>query len=436
MKSLRLCLFLFLLPLGFSHGQNSLFDLGFPSSKHPFPSDVGSNKVNPGIATGSSSGIYMRFGEDIAKLCAHYGISLDSSDPNKYRYPKFRLNVYATQGGFDSVKRLRYEREVQLAIVQSDLRYFAQQRSFDEEDPKKREAWQQIADEIKLVLPLYREKIHIVVRPEDKNTYKDLSDLFKKGAVVNLGTISSGGMITCAMIKEIVTRSRNWSGEHGQTWKPRYLPEDAALNTLIAKDPSKPMDAVILVGGTPYPALQKFGLNSAVKKGLFRKNVEIKPELALLPIGPEIEAILDESEFKGYHPDQIDVSEYEFMGENSEVVRTRGVYSCLVTHSSYGKSKTDHKVEWVRHVLFRILTKLDQSSETGLPHDFGSPRVGAKWKEVHPVQGINIEASWEDYYGWPRHEDEFIRKMVDVWSRGRGGNSGSTGTIIDPITLF
>ena len=122
---------------------------------------------------------------------------------------------------------------------------------------------------------------------------------------------------------------------------------------------------------------------------------------------------------------------------NSEIIETLGVYSCLVTHSSYGKSTKDHKIERVRHILFRILTKLDQTNDTGLPRDFGSPRVGTKWKEVLPVVGLSGETDWEDLYGWPRHEDELIRKMVDVWAKGQAVNPGGTNSgIIDPITLF
>ena len=437
---LNLILFL---PLA-AFAQSGLFDIGFPSTKHPYPDNESSPRVNPGIATGSSSGIYIRFGEDIAKLCANYGIPLTSSDPNRYRYPKFRVNVYATQGGFDSVKRLRYEREVQMAIVQSDLRYFAQQRYKDEIDPKKKTAWGQIAEEIKLVLPLYKEKIHIVCRPEDKARFKDLAGLLRNRAVVNVGQVSSGGMITCAMLEEIITESRDW--RDGSTWTRRYYSEDAALEMLVGRNPRETLDAVILVGGVPYPALKKFGVTHMIEErkrflGLGEKTkVEAKPELALLPIGAEAGDILDRSDFRGYHADQISTGDYQFLGTENEIIDTRGVYSCLVTHSSYtDSSKDDHKIEWVRHICFRILSKLDQNSEYGLPNDFGVPRVGYKWKEVFPLTEMSkgIEASWEELYGWPRHDDIYIRKMVDVWASGQGNANAGPGTnIIDPIKLF
>ena len=441
MKQIGTCLLLklfLLLPFTAAFGQSSLYELNFPSSSHPFPTNVGSSKVNPGIATGSSSGLYMRFGEDIAKLCANYGISLNSSDPNRYRFPKFRVNVYATQGGFDSVKRLRYEREVQLAIVQSDLRYFAAQRYKDEFDPKKKDAWKDIADEIKLVLPLYREKIHILVRPGDKDRFRDLAGLMKAGATVNVGTISSGGMITCLMIEEIVKKSRDWQSNGNRTWKPRFHPEGAALDMLVGNNPRDRVDAVILVGGVPYPALKNYGMNWAVKKGLFKAGVKSEPELSLLPVGAEVQDILANSQFQGYHQDTINVMDYEFMGQSSETVDTVGVYSCLVTHASYTPtSKDSHKIEWVRHILFRILTKLDPHSDYGLPHDFGVPRAGEKWKEVKAVKGLGTETKYEDLYGWPRLDDPIVREMVDIWSRGMGQDSGGGGNrVVDPITLF
>ncbi len=425
---------------GLAQAQSSLFELNFPSSDHPFPVNQGSDKVNPGIATGSSSGLYMRFGEDIAKLCANYGIPLTSQDPNRFRFPKFRSNVYATQGGFDSVKRLRYEREVQLAIVQSDLRYFASQRIKDEYDAKKREAWRQIADDIKLVLPLYKEKVHIVIRPGDKQRFRDLSDLMKAGARVNVGSISSGGMITCHMIQEIVAKSRAWKEAGNRTWQPTYHATSTALDMLVGKNATDRVDAVILVGGVPYPALEQYGLDWAIKKGLFKAGVTEEPQLALLPVGPEVMDILSQSEFGGYHPTTIDVtSGYKFLGQNAQSVETVGVYACLVTHAAYkDDAKRDgHKIDWVRHILFRVLTKLDPYSDYGLPHDFGVPKAGDKWKEVRAVDGLTTEAKWEELYGWPRHDDEILRQMVDLWAKGRNADrSSSNSNIVDPITLF
>jgi TRAP-type uncharacterized transport system substrate-binding protein len=444
MKSIGTCLLLklvLLLPMSAAMGQNSLFDLGFPSSTQPFPDNVGSERVNCGIATGSSSGLYIRFGEDIAKLCANYGIPLTSTDPNKFRYPKFRVNVYATQGGFDSVKRLRYEREVQFAIVQSDLRYFAAQRIKDEYEPAKREAWTQIADEIKLILPLYREKVHILVRPADKERFRDLAGLMKAGATVNVGTVSSGGMITCLMIEELVRNSREWKNNSNRSWKPTFHPEDAALDLLTgANVRTGGVDAVILVGGVPYPTLKNYGINTAVKKGLFKNTQVSEPELALLPVGQEIQDILANADFKGYHKDQITVGEYEFMNaQSNEVVDTVGVYACLVSHNSYtDKSAQKHKIVWVRHVLFRILTKLEPGSDYGLPSDFGIPKAGDKWREVQPVAGLTSEAQYEQYYGWPRHEDKLVRDMVDLWSKGQatGVGGGPSTSVVDPIKLF
>lgn len=443
MKRIGLYLFLVTLLMPFSSmlGQTGYFSLGFPSSKYPFPVNMPSDRVNPGIATGSSSGLYMRFGEDIAKLCSFYGISLNSEDPNRYRFPKFRVNVYATQGGFDSVKRLRYEREVQLAIVQSDLRYFADQREEDEYDSRKREAWRQISDDIKLVLPLYKEKVHILVRPSDKATFKDLAGLLRSGATVNVGTISSGGMITCTMIEEIITGSRSWKTNGFGTWRRTYYPQDAALDMLLGKNPrGDSVDAVILVGGVPYPALKNYGLNWAVTKGLFKSGVKSTPELALLPVGDEAQDLLGQSDFGGYHPTEIMMQDYEFMGdESAEMINTVGVYSCLVTHRAYtDESKQSHKINWVRHILFRILTKLDPQGEFGLPHDFGPPKAGNKWKEVGtPVAGLTTETKWEELYGWPRHEDPILRKMIDVWAKGNTSPSViDNGAIIDPIELF
>jgi len=172
--------------------------------------------------------------------------------------------------------------------AQGDLRYFAANRVGDELDPKKGEAWRQIAEEIKLVLPLYREKMHVIVHPWDKERCKDLAGLMKQGGTVNVDQISSGRMITSFLLEEIIRKAREWQQAGYRSWRPRFDPTGAALEMLVDNNPQDTVDAVILVGSVPYPALENYGINYAVVKGLFNAGVEPKPELALLPLGPEV----------------------------------------------------------------------------------------------------------------------------------------------------
>lgn len=388
------------------------------------------SKANPGIASGSHSGYYIRMAEDIASLCAR---------PLTPGSGPFRLNVIATQGGFDSVKRLRLESDVQLAVVQSDLWYYA--KMFGDPNSgtgswlseKTRASWRQIADDIRLLVPLYTEKIHIVVSPYGKDKFGDLMGLFRNKARVSVGTNGSGSMITCSLIEEIVLRHLRAKGETATSWNPQFLSADVALNELVKEESE--LDAVILVGGVPYPALDKFGMQEVKKTGgLFVKSVKVAP-LALLPIGKEADNIFDQNpEFRGYIKTTIKADEYEFLtGEKGEIP-TRGVTACLVTHKSYSATGSDEarkRLVWVRHVLFRLLTSLDQSSGSGLSRDFGDPEAGDKWREVweHLSRMADGDLTW-DSYGWKPHDDLILRRMVNAWAGSY--ESRPVTRVIDP----
>ncbi len=411
----------------FAQGQ-SLAAINFPQS-NTYPGSVASTgrPTNPGIASGSSSGYYIRFGEDLANLCANYGITPSSGDPNYRRFPRFRVNVFATGGGFDNIKRLRGENQVQLAIVQSDLWYYANQYRNPENapgvNPKIHDAWGYLADHIQLVLPLYTEKIHLVVRPDTSTKFTDLVGLFQNQARIAVGGASSGSMITATMLEESIMS--NWKKEWGQKkrWIPVQLGADAALRRLVNAKGSDQLDAVLLVGGVPYPGLEKYGLEK-LRRGLF--GTQNKPDLTLLPFGRADEVFDNMDAFKGYLSTEITSEDYKFLGENFPTVKTRGVTACLVTHKAYTTdSRESHKILWVRHIVYRLLTKMDPSTNTGLPFEF-VPRAGDMWKQVKPVK------DW-DAYGWKRHEDVWLRKMVDAWGQDYGqGTSSSPVRIINP----
>jgi len=396
----------------------------------PYPGPAPNARSNPGIATGSPSGLYIRMAEDMASLCAK---------PRDSSLTAFRLNVVATEGGLDSVKRLRMEGDVQMAIAQSDLFYYARQASDATTTtgswlpPKTRESWLQIAEDTRLIVPLFTEKIHIVVTPSGKTRFQDLMGLFRSKARVSVGTTGSGSMITCSLIEDMILRHMKAKGEPQVSWKPHYLPAEPALAKLVSGE--EELDAVILVGGVPYPALEKFAMNH-VNAGFLKGNVSV-PQLTLLPFGKEADAAVESDPgFKGYVPTVIGANEYPFLAGEDKEIATRGVTACLVTHKAYtadGKTvEGRQKLLWVRHVVLRMLSNLDQSSESGLTRQFGTPQGGTQWKEVWGNL-LNLETaaiSWESY-GWKRHDDPVLRQMVDTWAK-RYETRPAASRVIDP----
>ena len=425
---------------------------------------------NPGIATGSYSGVYIRIGQDIANLCGDFGVVGSPSNP------RFRLNVIATRGGFDGIKRLQYEGEVQLAIVQSDLHHFAV-RASNPSDPSygakessaNRERWKNLADNIRLVLPLYSEAIHLVVRSSDKEKFKDLNGLFQHGAKVNVGTPGSGTMITCSLIEDMMIESR--LVDRNKRWRKHHYPAEEALDILI-ENPEK-LDAVVLVGAEPYPALTAISTRRGVqqmrvdqgmdpeppkpkrKRSLFSRlfggpkeeppppppppkrngNARIKPiaKLDLLPFGNDADRVM-RSNKAGYLPVRLNQNEeYTFLSGSQDPVDTWGVTACLVTHRSYGPSEL--KMIWVNHVVNRILSKMHY--DYGLVSEAGMPKAGVEnwnsvWNNIDFMLNDSTDPDAWRSLGWEMHTDPTLRKSLGYWGTVSRGRSSSLTKIIDP----
>jgi len=419
--------------------------------------------VSPGIASGTHVGIYIRFAEDIARMVKNHPVT----PPQK----ALRLNVFATDGAFDSLKRLRTEDEVQLAIVQSDLWYYARKNGppdggtvvTNSDEARIQNAWKDIYDNIRLLLPLYQEKIHILVKPKDKTagTYKDLSDLFKKEARVGIGREGSGGYVTCTLLEEIIARPGQ------KRWKPSFDDTETALRKLVGKDktgkdlPGGPsLDAVILVGGVPFPPLVDFGVEHVKEKA--RNNLvrdlfsaeQVVPQMALLEFGAEADALVEASEFEGYLPTEIDSEDYSFL--QKEKVKTRAITACLVTHAKYndGAGKEAHKIGWVRHILYHILYNLNPNTDTGLVDSYGQPLAGTKWLETARMlrriymtpaeQEAELKSgewtggvvTWKSF-GWELHGDvkkDGLQDILNGWGK-QAPVAPSRKPIIDPDRL-
>jgi len=206
--------------------------------------------VGPGMARGTSD-TDVQFSEDIARLCAQGD-------------PPFRLNVLAAEGGFDSLRRLLTDDEVNLAIVQGDVWTYASLidsgpiadgKTEGKRDQQIRDSWREISEDIRLVLPLYQKRIHIFVSAEAnrRGKFKNLWDLFEKGATVNVGPQYSESYITCAILEKMIIDAKEGAG---QAWKRDTSPTDEALRIIVGKGERSPesLDAVILCAESPERA--------------------------------------------------------------------------------------------------------------------------------------------------------------------------------------
>ena len=393
-------------------GQSRLSDVdvlrgtAYPSSAKMNPDFV------PGLATGGLRGYYSLFGEDLANLCIQYGSPISGEIGAWKRNPRFVIDSKRSQGSFDNIFQL-VDRGggVHLALVQSDVWLHLQNQLLQQSKESDPAAWKSIERSIKLLLPLFTEAIHVVVRTEDVATgkYVDLISLFESKVHVNVGESGSGTSITAGLLRRIISASVETSSGPTATveWNVSNKSDDDALRSLWVKDDSnkKPeLDAVLLVGATTNPALDRLFLEWSKSKT--EKDSQKLP-LSLLPFG-RADSILDR--FQGFHYPKTTISanEYPYL-ENEGDVSTRGVTACLVSFDSPSVTADDRQAMlWIRHIVKRILSKHDPSSKTGLVRDFGSPQAGRLWKQLRPPEDWSV-------FGWERHEDLIIRELIELW---------------------
>lgn len=168
-----------------------------------------------GLASGRETGTYYRFGEDMARVAA---------------LNKINLTIYPSRGAIQNLEALYNRQNIQLAITQADVLYFLNLLG-NEQTIK-------LLDSIRIVMPLYREEVHVLAR-EGIKAFADLA-----GKTVAIGEPGSG----TAMTSQILFRTVNI--QPGNTMN---LENKDALTALIKGE----VDAAIMVAGIPMRLLQE-----------------------------------------------------------------------------------------------------------------------------------------------------------------------------------
>jgi uncharacterized protein len=129
------------------------------------------------IATGPERGTYIDFGLDLAKHVAKpAGID---------------LRVRPSKGSSENLHLLRKEAGVRLALVQSDVysAFLGSARNGNKEA-------HQIIDPLRVIMPLYDEEIHVVVRADSPLNF--VHEI--KGQRINVGPVGSGTALTATTL--------------------------------------------------------------------------------------------------------------------------------------------------------------------------------------------------------------------------------------------
>jgi uncharacterized protein len=290
------------------------------------------------IATGPERGTYIQIGYDLSRLVAEpAGIS---------------LTAVPTQGSAENVRRLRSDRGVRLALMQSDV----YQAYLDEAQTGNQEAAFLIKP-LRVVMPLYNEEIYFVVRADSPlNFVHEIKD--KR---INIGPLGSGTSLTATTVY------RQMFGSPISEKSASFMSNEDALLKLTAERPS--VDVAVVVAGQPAK--------------LF---VDMKPEarryIKLLKLDPRAE----ESRAAGstYVPAAIRAASYpSWLAEDVPALTIR---SLLVTY--------DFQTPATRQMLTRfarsLCSRFDRLQSEGHPKwqsvRLGLPPLGKGWRYYGPTE--------------------------------------------------
>ncbi len=171
------------------------------------------------IVTASERGTYIRIGRDLAEFVA------PAAD--------IKLEALPSAGSADNARRLRYEPGVKLALMQSDV-----YQSYVDLAAGGNAAARTLIRPLRVIMPLYNEEIHFVVRADsERNFIHEINN-----AKLNAGEQGSGTALTSATLYRLMFRQA--LPEASTT----YLSNEEALAKLVT---DKSIDVVAVVAGQP-----------------------------------------------------------------------------------------------------------------------------------------------------------------------------------------
>ena len=246
------------------------------------------------IATGTPEGTYYQIAQDIKQIAEKEGIPVE---------------IIQTNGSFDNINLLGLEK-VDLAILQLDVLKVTS-------DAMQAKAGFNVLKEIKVILNLYFEEIHVITKNDG---IRSLSQL--EGKKVAVGPERSGSALTA----EVLLTAYDLRVE-----KFFDAPNDA-----LQKLERGELDALIFVGGAPVPAFEKLDPS-------FR--------FVRLPSNPILEQL--------YQRKKIDKGVYPWAGE----VETFAVPSAIMTRDR----RDSEYVTLIQRLLLTILSNKEKLDAIGHP---------------------------------------------------------------------
>jgi TRAP transporter TAXI family solute receptor len=234
-----------------------------------------------GMVTGSTTGTYFQFGQDIAKLAPTAGLE---------------ILVKESEGSSDNIRRLISRENAALGIVQSDVLGFLSRS----EDPHIR----RISERLRLVFPFYNEEVHLLARKEI-HRFEDLD-----GRRVVVGTKGSGNWLTSNNLLRMINLKPAERIE---------LPPPEGASAVLAGE----ADAMVYVAGKPVKLFTSF------------RELEKNPQYAPLVKAVHFVPLKHEGMLQEYVATTIAPDDYEWL---SEAIPTVAVKAVLISFDFSSRS--------------------------------------------------------------------------------------------------
>ena len=175
------------------------------------------------IVTASDRGTYIQIGRDLARFVAPQA--------------SVQLEALPSKGSADNVRRLRYDTDVKLAIVQSDV-----YQAFLDYAAKGNAEASDLIRPLRVVLPLYDEEIYFIVRSDSPLQF--VHEI--RNMRINIGPLQSGTAMSASTIYRLM---------FGDAIPDRLVSTLTNEEALIKLSTDKSIDVVAIVAGQPAKLL-------------------------------------------------------------------------------------------------------------------------------------------------------------------------------------
>jgi TRAP transporter TAXI family solute receptor len=220
-----------------------------------------------GMVTGSTTGTYFRFGNDIAQKAKEVGLN---------------ILVKESQGSIDNIKRLSSKENAAFAIVQSDVLGFL----------KRNPEMADVASRLRLIFPFYKEEVHLLANKSIQR-FPDL-----QGKRVVLGAEGSGNWLTATNLLYMMGITPG---------QKMYLPPPDAVKAVLKGE----ADAMFYVAGKPVQ--------------LFLNLNDVKAEFPELIDNVHFVPLDDPKMLQEYVSSEINSSDYAWFGATIPTIAVKAV---------------------------------------------------------------------------------------------------------------